>query len=250
MSGRTRLGDELVAAACVSTGEPAAASARAPGRRFHMRADRFRRVASGRRGPAWWLVGAAVLLLTAVAAGGILRGRATATTALAGTDLGRQPAPDFLLRDSSGQAYSLSRFRGKVVVLAFLYTHCPDVCPFTAELLRKADAAAGHPADIEYIAISVDPFGDNASSIAAFSDDHHLEELGNRFHYLIGSLPELARVWQRYAIRNAGAPEPGQPIDHEASVYLIDKHGLRRRLIPVGTPVAAVARGLQAFARE
>ncbi|HEY7294606.1 MAG TPA: SCO family protein [Dehalococcoidia bacterium] len=183
-------------------------------------------------------------------AGGILHMRAAGAVGLAGTDLGRQQAPDFLLRDSGGQAYSLSRFRGKVVVLAFLYTQCPDVCPFTAELLRKADAAAGHPADVEYVAVSVDPIHDNAATIATFSEEHQLGELGNRFHYLIGSLPELARVWQRYEIRNAEAPESRQQIDHEASVYLIDRHGLRRQLVWVNTPVAAFARSLRALARE
>jgi len=219
------------------------AGKRAPGWAQRLRVA----LAAAQNAHAGRLIGAAALLVAIVAAGGIVHAREAGRPVLAGTELGRQQAPDFLLRDASGQAYSLSRFRGKIVVLAFLYTQCPDVCPFTAELLRKADAAAGHPADVEYVAVSVDPFGDNATTIAAFSQEHQLGQLGERFHYLIGSLPELARVWQQYSVRDAAAPELGQPVDHEAWVYVIDKQGLRRRLIAVDVPVAAFVRDLRAF---
>jgi protein SCO1/2 len=183
---------------------------------------------------------AGVLLVGAV--GGAVRVATAPAAALTGTVLRREPAPDFLLRDARGQAFSLSRLRGKVVVLAFLYTQCPETCPFTAELLRKADAAAGHPDDVEYVAVSVDPAHDNAATIAAFSQAHHLEELGDRFHYLIGSLQELARVWQQYDARDVVEFEPERTIDHMASIYLIDRSGMRRLLTPADVPVGALAR--------
>lgn len=188
---------------------------------------------------AVWVV-AGVLLLGAV--GGAECVATTPATALTGTVLRREPAPDFLLRDERGQAVSLSRLRGKVVVLTFLYTQCPETCPITAELLRKADAAAGHPYDVEYVAVSVSPFHDNADTIAAFGQEHHIEELGDRFHYLTGSLQELARVWQQYGARDVAASESGQTIDHLASIYLIDRSGMRRLLTPIDVPVSALAR--------
>lgn len=176
---------------------------------------------------------------------GTLAGVAYAVTRsgarLTGTDLGHEAASDFRLRDSSGQSYSLSQFRGKVVVLAFIYTQCPDACPITAELLRKADAVAGHRRDVEYVAVSVDPMRDNATTIAAFSQEHHLDKLGDRFHYLIGSLPELSRVWQRYYIREAEVPAPDQDISHVSSVYFIDKHGRRRLLTHIDVSPQAFA---------
>jgi protein SCO1 len=179
-------------------------------------------------------------MLTVLIGGGMHLASATGTK-LTGTDLGHEDAPDFRLRDSSGQAYSLSQFGGKVVVLAFLYTQCPDARPITAELLRKADQAAGHPSDVVYVAVSVDPVRDNVASIAAFSQEHHLEELGDRFHYLIGSLSELSRVWQQYYIREADPPAPGQDISHVSSLYLIDKKGARRLLTHIDVPPAAIA---------
>jgi len=64
--------------------------------------------------------------------------------ALVGTELDMRPAPDFTLTDAlTGQAQALSAFRGNVVALAFLYTHCPDTCPLTAEHFREAQKALG-----------------------------------------------------------------------------------------------------------
>ena len=193
---------------------------------------------------------AAGLVLLVVLVGATVRLTAQQGPALVGTDLGHELAPDFRLRDSSGHAVSLSQFRGKVVVLAFLYTQCPDACPLTAELLRHADAAAGHPQDVVYVAVSVDPFRDNADTIAAFSQEHHLEELGDRFHYLMGSLQELGSVWQRYYIRDAEAPAPDQTIDHVSSLWFIDKHGMRRLLTHIDVPVEAIVRNERAFEHQ
>src|SRR6266436_5624930 len=60
----------------------------------------------------------------------------TSQSSLQGTNLGSTPAPDFLLKDQFGHSISLAQFKGKPVVLTFLYTHCPDVCPLTAEKLH------------------------------------------------------------------------------------------------------------------
>ena len=196
------------------------------------------------------LVGGLCVVLAAVVVASVVRATTSNGAPLTGTDLGRERAPDFRLRDSSGQAYSLSQFRGRVVVLAFLYTQCPDACPLTAELLRNVDAAAGHPQDVEYVAVSVDPVRDTPEAIAAFVQEHRLEELGNRFHYLIGALPELASVWQRYYIRDTDVPTPGQPVDHVSSLYFIDKHGMRRLLTHIDVPVEAIVRNLRAFEQQ
>lgn len=181
-------------------------------------------------GMRWRLL--AGLLAAAALAGLALAGTqlsaGSAQAKLVGTDLGREQAPGFQLRDSSGQMYSLSQFRGKVVVLAFLYTHCPDLCPLTAEILRQADEAAGRPADVVYVAISVDPNGDTPDSIAAFTQEHHLDELGGRWHYLVGSLPELEGVWKNYYIYARTDPAIAGGTDHTTGVYFIDKRGNRR----------------------
>jgi protein SCO1/2 len=192
----------------------------------------------------------ACLALAAGVAGGAVHAASSPTSSLTGIALRRDRAPDFLLRDSSGQAYSLSRFRGHVVVLVFLYTQCPETCPFTAELLRKADAAAGHPDDLDYVAVSVDPWHDTAASIATFSQAHHLEELGDRFHYLIGSPTDLARVWQAYAARDPEVAPADLPIEHVASIYFIDRQGRRRLLTRSDVPVPALAENERRLRRQ
>ncbi|MHB8577710.1 MAG: SCO family protein [Dehalococcoidia bacterium] len=170
---------------------------------------------------------------------------------LTGTSLGKHDvAPDFTLHDSEGHSYSLSQFRGKVVVLTFLYTHCPDVCPLTAELLRHVDALVGHRANVVYLAVSVDPAGDTPESVAQFTEEHHLAELGDRWHYLVGEAADLPSVWQHYYIRDPEPPIAGEPVDHASAIYLIDKRGDRRVLTHVDTPPEAMARDLRILAGQ
>jgi protein SCO1 len=190
---------------------------------------------------------AALLICAAFLAG------CQAAPQLAGTSLGAEPAPDFQLRDTAGNAVSLDQFRGKVVVLTFLYTHCTDYCPVTAELLRHADAAAGHPRNVEYIAISVDPTGDTPESIAAFSQEHHLDELGDRWHYLVGNPGELAGVWKSYYIgvasaANDGSLPPGEA-GHSSALYFIDPRGNRRVLTELDVAAEDIARNELALAK-
>ena len=69
----------------------------------------------------------------------------TNSSGLQGTDLGGTPAPDFRLTDQFGKPISLSQFKGKPVILTFLYTHCPDQCPLTAEKLHAVMQNLGDP---------------------------------------------------------------------------------------------------------
>ncbi|MGI8554492.1 MAG: SCO family protein [Dehalococcoidia bacterium] len=164
-------------------------------------------------------------------------------TRLMGTDLKRQAAPDFHLRDGSGQAYTLSQFKGKAVVLTFLYTHCPDYCPLTAELLRHADESAGHPKNAVYLAVSVDPTGDTPKSVATFNAQHHLDELGERWHYLIGSLPELESVWHSYYVD--ASPEVGvNGGGHSSVLFFIDRQGNERSLSEIDASAESIARNV------
>lgn len=152
-----------------------------------------------------------------------------APPALAGTDLGSGPAPDFTLTDGRTAApVALSSLRGKVVVLSFLYTRCPDICPLTAEHFRVTQEGLGDDADdVVFIAVSTDPAHDTPPAVQAFSDDHRLSE---NWHYLIGSRAQLATVWSAYGI--VATPDPDAPtITHTDAVYLIDRQGRERILL-------------------
>jgi protein SCO1/2 len=136
-------------------------------------------------------------------------------------------APDFTLTDGpTGEVVTLSSLHGRVVLITFLYTSCPDVCPLTAETIRNARDRLGDLADkVAFIAVSVDPIGDTPSATRRFVQEHRLE---STLRYLIGSKAALSRVWQAYGVAQAGsAPE----VLHSDVIYLIDKNARGRVLL-------------------
>ena len=151
------------------------------------------------------------------------------TPTLEGVDLGRDPAPNFALVDQNGTSVSLEAQRGHPVVLTFLYTHCPDACPLTAEKLRATTQSLGTRAgDVRWVVVSIDPVGDTPSSAAQFVAAHHLT---GRVHYLLGTQSQLQPIWNAYHI----AVVPGQDaqaqvrsVTHSMGLYVIDGQGRER----------------------
>jgi protein SCO1/2 len=152
----------------------------------------------------------------------------TSQSGLQGTDLGSMAAPDFRLKDQFGKEITLSQFKGKPVVLTFLYTHCPDVCPLTADKLHVAMQNLGNDAQqVTVLAVSMDPKGDTAAAAQNFSRIH---KLGDYFHFLIGTHDELAPVWASYSV-NAQAATSAGVVSHSTAIYVIDKQGRERVLL-------------------
>jgi protein SCO1 len=132
-----------------------------------------------------------------------------------------KPVPDFTLTDQSGQQVSMDDQRGKLVLLTFLYTHCPDVCPLITQNLNQALQMLGPQRDdVRVLAVSVDPEGDTPKAVDAYAKAHHLLP---EFHYLIGSRPELTGVWKAYDVA-AVASDP-ERVDHTAYTMLVDASG-------------------------
>jgi protein SCO1/2 len=145
--------------------------------------------------------------------------------------------PDFTLRDQRGRAVHLSALRGKVVLLTFLYTHCPDVCPLTAANLNTAlQRLGGERSRVAVLAVSVDPVGDTHASILSFIRQHRLLP---QFRYLTGRRATLERVWRKYnvAVVRRG---PGD-VSHTLYTLLVDRSGTARVLFDVKATPAAVA---------
>jgi protein SCO1 len=128
------------------------------------------------------------------------------------------PAQDFHLRDQDGRAVRLSDFRGRVIVLTFLYSTCRDTCPVMAQQIRGAldDLDIQPPA----LAVSVDPANDTPRSARAFLLRQHLT---GRMRFLLGTAAQLAPVWDAYGI----APQR-RGRDHSAYVILLDARGRQR----------------------
>jgi protein SCO1/2 len=147
---------------------------------------------------------------------------------LSGTDLGNTPAPNFHLTDQYGQQISLSQFRGDLVILTFMYTRCPDVCPLTAEKLHTVQTTLGKDASkVVMLAVSVDPTDDTQAAALTFSQEHRLT---SNWHFLIGTQSELSPVWSAYSIYAQPTATTGQSM-HSEAVYLIDQQGHERVLL-------------------
>jgi protein SCO1/2 len=134
------------------------------------------------------------------------------------------PPKDFTLRDQDGRSVSLRDYRGKVVVLTFLYSTCQDTCPVTATTIRGALDDLGH--DVPALAVSVDPAHDTPDSAEAFLVKRGLS--AGRMRFLLGTRAQLAPIWHDYGIR----PQ-GNGFEHSAYVLLIDKRGRQRISFPV-----------------
>ncbi len=152
---------------------------------------------------------------------------ACAPPKLAGTELDGIDAPDFTLTDGvSGRAVTLSAHRGQVVVLTFLFTTCPDVCPLTASRFRAAQAELQADASrVTFIAVSVDPDRDTPEAVRVFSAAHGL---ASQWYYLVGGRAQLAPVWAAYGI---GVQAGSTTVTHNDAVYLIDRRGRERVLL-------------------
>lgn len=167
---------------------------------------------------------------------------------LSGTDLGAQAAPDLTLTDGvTGEVVTLSRLRGSVVALAFLYTRCPDICPLTAEQFRQAQQQLGADADrVRFVAVSVDPEGDTPATVRDFSASHRL---GRNWHYLIGTRSVLAPIWAAYGVRSD--PDAATTlVGHTDAIYLIDTKGNVRVLLHTVDGTETLTKDLRILARE
>lgn len=148
------------------------------------------------------------------------------------------PAPLFALRDSLGHHVALADYRGRAVLLTFIYDHCPDTCPLIVAKLHSALAMlASRAHEVQVIAVSVDPHGDTPASVRAFLAAH---QMTGRMEYLIGGVAQLAPVWRDYGIQVQGAPG-GREVGHSALVYGITASGKLLALYPANFRPAWIA---------
>jgi protein SCO1 len=134
-------------------------------------------------------------------------------------------APPLSLRDESGRRHTLSAQRGRYVLVTFIYTHCPDVCPLITSNLNTVLRTLGPNGDVEVLAVSVDPKGDTPAAVRAYEKSKHLEPA---FHYLIGTRAELRPVWAAWHV--LAVDRKPDLVDHAAYTALIDPAGKQRVL--------------------
>ncbi len=147
---------------------------------------------------------------------------------------------DFTLTDDNGGRYSLRRDRGKVVVLFFGYTSCPDVCPTTLQTVTRVLHLLGERArEVRVLFVSVDPGRDTPERLKAYLRYFDPTILG-----LTGDAAELRAITEKYGTyyRYHGDVASGNySADHGSGLYLIDRRGRLASIIPYGTQVDTVA---------
>jgi len=149
-------------------------------------------------------------------------------------------AQDFSLESHTGQTVSLSDFKGKLVLLYFGYTFCPDVCPATlSEIAGAMDILGEDARNIQLIMISVDPERDSPEKLAEYVIHFHPAFLG-----VTGDADTIAKIATLYGIfyeQNKGSVATGYLIDHTATVTVIDQDGHVKLIFPFGTPAVDLA---------
>jgi len=146
------------------------------------------------------------------------------------------PPQDFALHDENGRAVKLSDYRGRIVLVTFLYSTCRDTCPIIAHQIRGAldQLKTAVPA----LAVSVDPANDTPLNAHRFLVKQSVD---GRIRFLLGTRAELAPVWRDYGIQPQTEVKNAKS-DHTAYVVLVDAAGRQRVGFPDSelTPEALV----------
>jgi protein SCO1/2 len=135
------------------------------------------------------------------------------------------PAPPLALHNYLGQPVNIASYRGRAVLVTFLYTNCPDVCPLiTASLHSSLELLGSRSSQAQIIAVSVDPRGDTTKAVAAFLARHRMT---GRMLYLTGTAHELAHVWKAWGVGSERDVQQPQFVNHSGLVYGISASGKR-----------------------
>jgi protein SCO1/2 len=140
---------------------------------------------------------------------------------------------DFTLHTTKGEAVSLSSLHGKVVLIYFGFTHCPEMCP--AELLQFKGLMSMLPPEskhrVQPIFVTLDPNRDTTEVL-----DSYVGHFGKEILALTGSEQALREVTDRYGAKFHYVPTgSGYTVDHTVNTYLIDTRGKLVRIFPYGT---------------
>lgn len=143
-----------------------------------------------------------------------------------------RPAPDFTLSDAADGAHSLQDWKGKVVVLWFVYANCPDVCPLHTETMASVQQMINRTPMrdlVEFVAITTDPERDVGEVLRNYGEVHGLDP-ANSFVLTSGpDKPSMTReLAEQYGLKFT--PSPDGLLMHGIVTHVIDKSGnLRAR---------------------
>jgi protein SCO1/2 len=154
------------------------------------------------------------------------------------------PAAEIVLTKADGEAFRMSDQRGKIVLLFFGYTSCPDVCPTTlAEMTQVMTELGDASKNVQVVFVSVDPKRDTPELVQEYAARFNPSFIG-----LSGSQAELEPIWQSYSIFRAEVQTDsamGYTVDHTARLNLIDADGNLRLSYAYGTLVEDIVHDIE-----
>jgi protein SCO1 len=189
----------------------------------------------------------ALTLVLAVALGAPAAGPAMDMPLKAGILSPAMPAPELKLAATDGKPLNLTRFRGRVVLLAFGFSHCTVVCPVTLATLAGARKKLGaDAADVQVVYVTVDPERDDAAQMRMF-----LRSFDPTFIGGVGTRAEIDVAQKSYGVSSKKEvfASGGYAIAHSSSVYMIDRAGRLAAVMPYGHPVDDFVHDLQILLR-
>jgi protein SCO1/2 len=157
---------------------------------------------------------------------------------------GADYAKGFTLTDHNGQSRSLSDFKGKVVVLFFGYTQCPDVCPTSMNELAEVKRLLGADADkMQGVFVTVDPARDTTELLKAYMGN--FDPTFVAFVPTADELPVVAKQFKIYYKKVEGQTPTSYTMDHSAGSYVYDMQGNLRLYSRYGSGATVLAQDIQ-----
>jgi protein SCO1/2 len=177
-------------------------------------------------------------------------GKTATKTSFVSTDItGADYARDFALSDQNGVVRHIADFKGKVVVVFFGYTQCPDVCPTTmAELAEVKKSLGSDGGKLQAVFVTLDPDRDKAAMLKAY-----VENFDPSFVALLPSNEQLAGIAKEYKIyykKVDGRTSETYTLDHSAGSYIYDPKGRVRLFMHYGTSVGDLTSDIKVLLSE
>ena len=191
----------------------------------------------------------AAALLSAGLLGGCDKGAPAASSFKAVDITGADYAQTLNLPDADGRMRSLADFKGKVAVVFFGFTQCPDVCPTTlAELAAVKQSLGAAGADVQGVFVSIDPARDTPAILKAY-----VGNFGPDFVALRGDEAQTkaaAKAFKVFYAKVPGKTDSSYTMDHTAASYVFDRQGKVRLFTRYGTGAEALTHDLKILLAE